>query len=233
MVYTKTTWGTGTPRSTANLNNMETQYEEAESYADPKMESAKVYAEDVRKSDSLRIRVQYRGTSLPSITPAGRLVFVAGDKQFYGTDGTRWLPIVPKLTLFDGSDGNLFFPKADWIAHETTGAANFATDAGDYLHFGLEASGGTREGYFQFAKGFRSVYRAIWVDWELLHNINLSGTTPWVILPGINIARSAHARQQEYIPVDSEATFSDHGVGLRGSNANDVEIKIWKLIVFL
>ena len=78
MAYVKTVWDeTTTPLSTANLDNMETQYDEA-------LVSFK--AERQNTESALRCEVV---ASFPEHS-AGRIIYHSTNNRFYFSDGTAW-----------------------------------------------------------------------------------------------------------------------------------------------
>lgn len=80
MAYTKTNWTEETAITTARLNNMETQYDEAAGYADAK----RADADEILKCEIV--------ATLPTAAQAhaGRIVFNLEDGQFYGGTGVKW-----------------------------------------------------------------------------------------------------------------------------------------------
>lgn len=78
MAYSKTTWAETTARSLANLNNLETQYDEA--IAD---------AITLRADNSEELRVE-TAASVPSAGTAGRLLFNTTDSVLYYDTGSVW-----------------------------------------------------------------------------------------------------------------------------------------------
>ncbi len=88
MAYAKIDWNETTPRSVANLDHMETQYDEAVDYAD-----------DTRKDSAKELRVEVVTGGLGAETPhAGRLVVYNG--YYYGGTGSLWLPITAPLSPY-------------------------------------------------------------------------------------------------------------------------------------
>ena len=93
MPYTKTSWIETTARSLANLNNLETQYDEA--IAD---------AITLRADNTEELRVEVLA-SLPAAGTAGRLVFNSGNNTLYVDDGTDFrsvgASVVKAITVYD------------------------------------------------------------------------------------------------------------------------------------
>ena len=85
MAYTKTTWSETTPRSLANLNNLETQYDEA--VAD---------AVALRADNTEELRVQV-AASAPAGGVAGQLYFNSAESQMYYHNGTDWVLLGVRL----------------------------------------------------------------------------------------------------------------------------------------
>ncbi|MGI5840153.1 MAG: beta-propeller fold lactonase family protein [bacterium] len=83
MAYTKTNWTEATAITTARLNKMETQYDEAAGYADAK----RADADEILKCEIV--------ATLPTAAQAhaGRIIFNLEDGQFYGGTGVNWVPI--------------------------------------------------------------------------------------------------------------------------------------------
>lgn len=83
MAYTKTNWVETTPRSLANLNNMETQYDEAIAQG-----------ESLREDNTKALRAQVSATVLASGV-AGQLYFNSTNGQMYVYNGTAWVHLGP------------------------------------------------------------------------------------------------------------------------------------------
>ncbi len=104
MAYTKTNWQIGTERSLANLNNIETQYDEA-------------VAEglNIRKDDTKELRVEV-AVAAPASPATGRIYFNSGDKTTYYYNGNRWvaLPLMRSVYNVDNREyvslSNLIWP---------------------------------------------------------------------------------------------------------------------------
>ena len=84
-MYTKTNWTETTPRSLANLNKMETQYDEA--IAD---------AIALRADNTKELKVQV-AASAPAGGVAGQLYFNSAESQVYYHNGTDWVLLGVRL----------------------------------------------------------------------------------------------------------------------------------------
>ena len=78
MAYSKTAWTEEIALTAARLNNMETQYEEAET------------ALEGHWKDTSKMVIAEVVNSLPAAGTAGRLVFNSTDKKLYFDDGVRF-----------------------------------------------------------------------------------------------------------------------------------------------
>lgn len=232
MTYSKVGWAEDTARSVANFNNMETQYDEAVAYADTRYGDLQTVASDWRNSGNV-IYTETRAAA-PATPSTGQVYFNTTDNRYYGYNGTVWLPLVGKMTLFDGTATDTMIPKTTWVESVHSDAGQFANDEGAYLHFKIMGKTYITYAVFEIAETMYANYRGVIVDWELLDSVdNTWASTAYIILPGIRLNRSAHSRQQEYIPVDNERKFfSEVGVGIRQSYET-VEFKIWKLEIVL
>lgn len=84
MAYTKINWDElNTPLSAANLNKMETQYDEAITHAGAG-----------RADSNLALCVEVVGV-FPAHA-AGKLIFHSGEDKGYYSNGTNWIPAFVK-----------------------------------------------------------------------------------------------------------------------------------------
>lgn len=79
MAYTKTTWANDVAVTSARLNNMETQYDEA-----------LAEAVNVRKDSTKELRAEVVATLTGETPTAGRLVHNTDNGFFYGGNGSAW-----------------------------------------------------------------------------------------------------------------------------------------------
>ncbi len=95
MAYTKTIWNELTERNLTNLNNIETQYDEAV-----------IVADDLRKDNSKELRAHVAAIA-PAGAIAGQIYLNSGDKILYFYDGANWVPL-PGLVSVGGVDKEIY-----------------------------------------------------------------------------------------------------------------------------
>ncbi len=95
MAYIKTAWDEVTERSLANLNNIETQYDEAV-----------VTARELRKDSSKESRVHVAAVA-PAGAVVGQVYLNSGDKILYFYNGANWVPL-PGLVSIGGIDKEVY-----------------------------------------------------------------------------------------------------------------------------
>ena len=130
-MYTKTNWTETTPRSLANLNKMETQYDEA--IAD---------GVTLRADNTEELRLEVR-SDYPVSPQTGRVFFHSTDKIIYFYNGAGWvgLPGTMGKTIYNRGYG-----EADWeVGIISSGASGYTTmtKKTDHLHILFDGFTGT------------------------------------------------------------------------------------------
>jgi len=149
MAYTKTNWTETTPRSLANLNKIETQYDEAV--------AAGI---DLRKDATEEFRLEVR-SSFPAGPATGRMFYHSTYKRAYYYNGSDWvaLPGIRGETQYNLSDG-----EDKWVTGYGTGTRTLTKES-TYLKILL--GGGESEGTWVLDDPIDfSPYSLLLIDWN-------------------------------------------------------------------
>ena len=125
MAYNKTNWDETTPRSLANLNNMENQYDEAV-----------LYGIDLRKDNTKQLNLEVLST-LPTPGTAGRIFVYTVDEMLYYDDGT----VLKRLTKYSGTLVGWGYAAYGELDSSLFGGGYTAFGCGYYTSFAIKRDG--------------------------------------------------------------------------------------------
>ena len=148
MGYTKTTWTESTPRSLANLNKMETQYDEA-------------VAQDIRQYSDEELRIQ-TVDSLPGGYTEGRAVLLSTDNRVYFQTSAGWFSDELK-----GDEGDLW-RRNDYIM---SGGEEVWIELVSGQRATLERAG-TAFGFYKIGDLPTNVHASLYINDTLMETVN-------------------------------------------------------------